>query len=147
MSRIIKIRNREELEAAFRIRNEVFVIEQGIEKREEFDKYDTASTHWLVYDDDDVPCGTARWRRTPFGIKIERMAILASFRNQGYGSELLDYLIHDLEKNPAVKKENIFLHAQEPSVKFYKNFGFEVEGEKFIECGIDHFKMVKKASA
>lgn len=144
MSKVVKIRNREDLEAAFRIRHEVFVIEQGIAKRDEFDQHDTASTHVLVYDDEQVPIGTARWRRTPMGIKIERMAISAPSRNQGYGSELLEFIISDLQKNPAVKKEKLYMHAQAQHVGLYQNFGFQIEGEKFLECGIEHYKMVKE---
>ncbi|MDG1098199.1 MAG: GNAT family N-acetyltransferase [Bacteroidia bacterium] len=38
----------------------------------------------------------------------------------------------------------MYLHAQEQVMNFYAKHGFVAEGERFYECEIPHFKMVKK---
>ena len=58
------------LQQAFNIRREVFVIEQMVSETEEYDQEDI-STHFIALYDG-LPVGTARYRTTPNGIKLER---------------------------------------------------------------------------
>jgi len=45
-----------------------------------------------------------------------------------------------------VKEMNkkIYLHSQINAIKLYLKFGFKIVGEKFIEAGLEHYKMVFK---
>lgn len=139
---IRKATNPGELRHAFQIRETVFVKEQGVSPEEEYDEHDQSATHLIVYDAEGVPCGTARWRQTDRGIKLERFAVLPSHRGQGVGRLLLDTILWDIEEDPNVSQQLVYLHAQTPAVDFYKKFGFDQVGDEFEECAIKHYEMI-----
>jgi predicted GNAT family N-acyltransferase len=121
---------------AFEIRRKVFVIEQQVPADEEFDEYEKESQHFLaIYNN--IPAGTARWRFTNYGIKLERFAVLEEFRKMKVGSKILSEILKEVV--PFDKK--IYLHAQIQAVDFYQKFGFVKKGEIFSECDIEHYKM------
>ncbi len=126
-------------EIAFDIRRKVFVDEQHVSREEEYDQFENTSTHYLVYRDD-APVGTARWRKTDTGIKLERFAVLKAHRNSGAGTVLLDQVLEDV----ASSEQQIYLHAQITAVNFYLKADFVIEGDEFTEAGIRHFKMTLK---
>ena len=123
------------LQQAFDIRREVFVIEQMVSETEEYDKEDV-STHFIALFDG-KPIGTARYRTTPNGIKLERFAILKPFRSMGAGSAILQHILMELSAFEGL----IYLHAQLTAMSLYSKFGFEAIGEQFEEAGIQHYKM------
>jgi predicted GNAT family N-acyltransferase len=123
------------LQQAFNIRREVFVIEQMVSETEEYDQEDI-STHFIAMYDG-LPVGTARYRTTPNGIKLERFAILKSFRSRGVGSAILQHMLNELSTFEGL----IYLHAQLTAMGLYSKFGFEAIGEQFDEAGIQHYKM------
>ena len=125
------------MDAAFAIRQKVFVEEQQVDEREEYDDFEQTSIHYLVFVDD-KPVGTARWRITPDGIKLERFAVLKEFRNAGAGSAILKKVLADVI--PLHKK--IYMNAQEKAMEFYRREDFVPEGDMFLECNIRHYKMV-----
>lgn len=139
---IRKATNPDELSHAFRIRETVFVKEQQVAAEEEYDQHDTTATHLVVFDAEGVPCGTARWRQTDKGIKLERFAVLRSHRGQGVGRLLLETILWDIDEDPNVNQQPIYLHAQTSAVNFYKKFGFDLVGEEFEECNIKHYEMI-----
>ncbi|UPT66666.1 MAG: GNAT family N-acetyltransferase [Sphingobacteriales bacterium JAD_PAG50586_3] len=124
-------------ETACQIRRKVFVDEQKVSAEEEFDEFEENSRHYLVYSDGQ-PAGTARWRYTDNGIKLERFAMLKEYRNKKVGSIILKRILSDVEG----LSDYIYLHAQVPAVNFYAREGFEKTGPMFSECDIDHYKMV-----
>lgn len=139
MIKVIKIKKQEEKELAFKIRNEVFVIEQQVDPTEEYDPEDETSTHFLAFYND-IPCGTCRWRFKESGvIKLERFAVLKEYRGHGIGQALAEACIYDLPYNTKT-----MLHAQTHAVEFYKKLNFEIYGNEFIEAGINHFAMKLK---
>jgi predicted GNAT family N-acyltransferase len=127
----------------------VFQIEQLISEEEEFDGKDPESVHLLAYIDSQ-PVGTLRIRSIGQGIvKIERLAVLKAFRSQGIGKQMMEqaianiqFLNHGLAHGSETYK-GIKIHAQAYLEKFYTNLGFETQGEKFIEAGIEHIAMFK----
>jgi len=141
---VIKISHPEDLQKAYRIRHQVFVEEQNVPYAEEFDSFDKRAHHFLAIDQNHCPCGTARWRVTPNGIKLERFAVINSARGKGVGYQLLKTVIADIKKSPLTHNELIYLHAQLSALSLYEKFGFQKTGSLFKECGIDHFKMVYK---
>ncbi|HEX8425688.1 GNAT family N-acetyltransferase [Hymenobacter sp.] len=133
----------QDLDAAFAIRREVFVIGQNVPAEEEYDTHDAAgATHYLARAADGTPCGAARWRKTDAGVKLERFAVLTEYRNQQAGAALLEQVLKDVDAQYPDTK--VYLHAQLPAVRFYERHGFEKEGEMFEECDIQHFKMVRR---
>ena len=143
MFEVHKITQPEELQAAFAIRREVFMHEQKVAEEEEFDVFDLTSTHLLTYDDTDTPCGTARWRKTEQGVKLERFAVLKSYRGKGIGALLLQHVLEDIAQYPELGNLTIYLHAQAAAVDFYQKYGFRKVGDLFYECEIPHYKMEK----
>lgn len=137
-----KATNPDELRHALQIRETVFVQEQHVSAEDEYDQHDATATHLIVYDAEGLPCGTARWRSTERGIKLERFAVLRSHRGQGVGRLLLDTILWDIEEDPNVGQQQLYLHAQTPVVDFYKRFGFDVVGDEFEECNIKHYEMI-----
>ena len=137
MTEVSPILTAKDLEQAFEIRRQVFVIEQKVNPAEEYDEYENICTHLLARYNG-VPCGTARIRKTENGIKLERFAVLASYRGKGVGAALVEGCLQRLEKGSYA-----YMHAQEHALQFYAKHGFEAVGERFWECEIPHFKMHK----
>lgn len=125
-----------ELDEAHRIRKEVFVKEQNCPEDIEWE-FEDESHHFLATFNN-IPAGTARWRETEKGIKLERFAVLKEFRNKKIGSALLKMILNDVPKDG----RKIYLHAQLPAKNFYLKHNFKPEGENFWEADIEHVKMV-----
>ncbi len=135
---VTKISDPATLQRAFDIRVKVFVDEQGVDRDLEYE-HEGESTHFIALVDGEE-AGTARWRKTEKGIKLERFAVLHDFRSAGVGRELVKAVLNDID----TKAQKVYLHAQSQVVDFYKKQGFDPEGEEFEEAGIKHFKMVLK---
>lgn len=131
----------EELQTVFAIRKTVFVEEQRVPEEEEYDEFEKTSRHFLAHSGA-IPCGTARWRFTEGGVKLERFAVLPDFRSQGVGSALVRAVLADLAAQPEAAGKTRYLHAQVTAVPLYAKFGFEAVGELFYECDIAHYKML-----
>ena len=146
MINVLPINNPEDLDAAFAIRRTVFVDEQRVAPEEEYDEYEVSSHHFLARADG-TPCGTARWRRTSNGIKLERFAVLSAYRGQGVGKALVRAVLDDVFSQQPEPIERIYLHAQVTAMPLYASFGFVAIGPMFEEAGIQHYKMVLPGSA
>ena len=143
---VLPISNPADLQSAFAIRRQVFVEEQHVDAREEYDEFEESSTHFLARADG-TPCGTARWRRTSNGVKLERFAVLANFRRLGVGKALVKTVLDDVFSQQPEPIERIYLHAQVTAMPLYDGFGFVPVGPMFEEAGIQHYKMVLPGSA
>lgn len=122
------------------VRRQVFIEEQGVDESLEVDGKDADATH-LLLTDGDTPIGTARLRYPdPATVKIERVAVLESYRSEGLGRQLMERAeAHAREAGATTAR----LHSQEPVVPFYERLGYEPVGEPFEEAGIPHRAMVK----
>jgi predicted GNAT family N-acyltransferase len=123
-----------DLSTVFDIRKQVFVVEQNVNPEEEYDEFEEISTHFIAFWDGSA-VGTARFRSTEKGWKIERMAVLSSFRNLGVGKRLLIVALEHLPKDG----RPVYLHAQEHALGFYQSAGFHKTGNRFYEANIPHF--------
>lgn len=123
-------------EKALAIRTEVFVEGLHIDAILENDEYDAIAHHYLLMEND-IPMATARWRETSNGIKLERFAVPAKYRNRGLGSMLLKEVLKDVI--PLSKA--IYLHSQYTAVNLYLKNGFATKGDAFEEAGIKHYYM------
>ncbi|MDH5553187.1 MAG: GNAT family N-acetyltransferase, partial [Nitrosomonas sp.] len=82
------------------------------------------------------PIGTARLLLNGH---IGRMAVLKNWRNQGVGSAMLQHLLDEM-RNRGI--QYAVLNAQITATDFYRRFGFQAEGEEFMEAGIPHIRMI-----
>lgn len=137
---IHKISDQAELERAWAIRRVVFVIGQNCPEELEWEN-EEESVHFLALLDG-IPVGTARWRETENGYKLERFAVLEEARHRGVASALVQTLVNELSPNGKL----LYLHAQLEAAPLYARFGFKPKGENFWEAGIEHVKMVLEAS-
>jgi predicted GNAT family N-acyltransferase len=135
-----KVLTQEQLNTVFKIREDVFVIEQEVDPSEEYDEFESTSTHFLAKIDEQ-PAGTARWRFTDKGVKLERFAVLKHMRGAGVGYALVQAVISDIGASPETKGKKLYLHAQLDAMPLYAKFGFNKVGPMFEECNIQHFKM------
>ena len=143
---IIPISSPADLDIAFAIRRQVFVEEQHVAAKEEYDEFEATSMHFLARFDT-MPCGTARWRRTSNGVKLERFAVLKAYRKKGIAKALVQAVLNDVFSQQPEPIERIYLHAQVTAMPLYAGFGFVPVGPLFDEAGIQHQKMVLPGSA
>ena len=118
-------------EPIYRIRKIVFIDEQAVPEDIEIDEHDATAHHVLAYLGDDL-AGTGRM--TADG-RIGRMAVLAEYRGQGVGREILLSLM-DLGRRSGASR--LSLSAQCHAIAFYEKLGFVAEGPVYQEAGIDH---------
>lgn len=138
-----KVTSTDELEQALHIRRKVFVEEQGVplkDEYDEFDKLDTKCDHILVYYNG-KPVGTGRVRSVEDYGKLERICILQEYRKFGLGKVIIAKL-----EEIAAKREDlqVKLHGQTQAEGFYKKLGYETASDVFMEDGIAHVLMTKK---
>ena len=128
----------QELKYVREIREKVFIMEQNVPVDVEIDEHEDSSSHIIALLDDRF-IGTARWRKTEDGIKLERFAVLKENRGLGIGKKLVKFILEKIKNEPFV-----YLHAQDHVISFYKQFGFNPTGDHFYEGGISHQKMIWK---
>ena len=132
------IKDQRSLQAAYALREEVFVVEQKVAHEEEFDEFEEESHHFLATIEN-KPVGAARWRVTDEGIKLERFAVGIEDRGKGVGKALVEAVLDHIDKTEVPGK--LYLHAQLEAVSLYAYFGFKIVGEQFTECEIEHRTM------
>jgi len=120
---------------ARRIRELVFVREQGVPLELEMDEQDSRCDHALAYSADGSAVGTGRL--LPDGY-IGRMAVLKEWRGKGAGGLLLLALV---EQARSRGHATLRLNAQTHAAGFYRRFGFDIAGPEFMEAGIPHAAM------
>lgn len=130
----------ENWDAVTKIRTEVFVQEQAVDEAEEYDGFEESSRHFLAFVGV-KPAGTARWRATEKGFKLERFAVLKAFRRKGVGSHLVQATLEEVLPKASPNKAKIYLHAQVQALPFYSDLGFIPFGPEFIEADILHRAM------
>ncbi|MFP4978307.1 GNAT family N-acetyltransferase [Paenibacillus sp. CN-4] len=137
------INNEEEWQHARHIRTEVFVKEQHVPLEDEFDEYDLPDAeckHILVFYNGE-PAGTGRIR--PYGNagKLERICVLAPYRQYGLGRVIISTL-----EEIAVKegRGRVLLHGQTQAEGFYHKLGYHTDSEVFMEDGIPHVLLTKE---
>ena len=129
-----KVDNQKQIEIAFEIRKQVFVIEQNVsQERESMDDED--AIHYVATVNGE-PAGAARYRIMEKGAKIERIAVLNTFRGKRIGEAILLKILEDLKN-----EEKVYLYAQVNASQFYIKNGFRQTDNYFLDAGIEHVEM------
>lgn len=115
------------------IRRKVFVIEQGVDPKIEWDGKDAQCLHVLAYQGDEV-IGTGRMQANGH---IGRLAVLSVWRGRGVGKGIISTLIQAAQKDHSY----VYLNSQVQAIGFYETFGFVADGAVFMEAGIPHQRM------
>ena len=127
---------------AVRIRQKVFVQEQGVPSNLEIDGNEAYAVHFVLYTDDKQAAATIRLlpldEKT---FKLQRMAVLKAYRGKNLGAAIV-------EEAELFAKQHQFktieLGAQLSAEKFYQKLGYNAYGEIFQDAGIDHIHMKKE---
>lgn len=117
------------------VRINVFVEEQHVPERLEWDGLDGHCLHVLATTAEGEAVGTGRL--LPDG-HIGRMAVLAPWRGRGVGRLLLVELIAAARERGHTCVE---LSAQTHAIGFYRRSGFEVVSAEYLDAGIPHQTM------
>jgi ElaA protein len=136
----------DELYAILQLRSEVFIIEQNCVYLDP-DGKDREAWHLMGIHDGKLAAYT---RILPPGVSyddpsIGRVVTSPSKRKTGLGRELMIRSIEHCKK--LFGDSNITLGAQLYLKKFYESLGFIVSGEEYIEDGIPHITMTRKATS
>lgn len=110
----------------------------------------------LAYSDADIDAEADQWHLCGFKdgkliaglillpkasvIKMRQVAVHPDFQGKGVGSQL----VRSAEELAIeLGGDRMVLHARESAVSFYRNLGYDVSREAFIEIGLPHFRMDK----
>ena len=132
--KIVKTNSDKEL--VINIRKEVFIEGLNIPEHLEIDSNEESSKYILAKVDG-KSVGTARWRKTDEGMKLERFAVLNDYRSIGIGTMMTKFILNQLKNSKL-----IYLNAQESAISFYEKMGFKPIGPRFKEVNIEHQKMI-----
>jgi predicted GNAT family N-acyltransferase len=122
-----------------RVRRSVFIEEQQIAERDEWDELDPVIAHVLAFEPTAAgkrdAVGTGRLEPTG---KIGRVAVLPQYRGTGAGVAVMRRLM-DLAAERGFQE--VYLNAQVSAAGFYERLGFRADGPEFDEVGIPHQRM------
>lgn len=124
------------------LRADVFVVEQNIAYTDP-DGKDLLAHHLLGIEDNKLVAYLRLFPPTEINnyIKFGRVLTSQSVRTKGYGKKLIQELIDYCNKQ--FTGIPIKCSAQQYLLKFYQSFGFDAQGESYIEEGIPHIAMQK----
>lgn len=117
------------------IRESVFMREQGVPAELEWDGLDEGARHALALSTNGSAIGCGRI--LPNG-HIGRIAVLPKWRKKKVGTAIMEALLDDARERGL---KEVDVDAQTYAVPFYHRFGFEEEGEEFMDAGMPHIKM------
>ncbi len=127
--------------AVWKLRQDVFIVEQDCAYGDLDGRDDEPGTrHVLLRDDDDV-LGYARVLDDVRLWRIGRVALRRDARGRGLADHVMNTAVQ------ICPDRDIVLDAQTPLVDWYATFGFEVDGDEFLEDGIPHTPMRRATSA
>jgi predicted GNAT family N-acyltransferase len=141
----------EQVAAAYAVRTEVFVGEQGVPAELELDDLDATADHFVAYDDAGRPVGAGRLVVEPPGFEgapdatvpvghLGRLAVLGIARGSGLGLSLVAAIEARAVDRGLVL---IALSAQTHAIGFYERLGYAAHGPEFDDAGLPHRWMTR----
>src|SRR5699024_1257872 len=129
----------DEMQAAYRVRNLVFVEEQNVPLELEVDEHENDAIHFVCYDNETI-IGASRLRFMDDYGKLERICVLKEHRGKSFGKKIIEQMEVEIVNN---KYKKALLNAQTHAKQFYENLGYTVISEEFMDAGIPHVTMEK----
>ncbi len=123
--------------AAFRLRREVFVIEQHVPEEIEHDADDLTAIHFVAIAAGEV-VGTLRIVFKPEHAKIGRVAVDRDWRGKGIARVMMLAAMDHCRQQGV---DRFYLAAQTDKLGFYEKLGFTAFGDEFMDAGIPHRSM------
>lgn len=139
---IRRVRGERELDAALRLRHDVFCVEQGVPEREELDGRDHEGIHLVAVEAGEV-VATCRLVMVGGTGQFSRLAVARSARRRGIATALLEAAAAETR---TAGGRRMVLHAQTYARSLYEQAGYLARGRPFCEAGIEHIAMEKELS-
>lgn len=138
---VVKTTDLHQREDAYSVRTTVFVGEQNVPPALEIDELEDEAVHFVLYDDENKPCGAGRFRTVGEFGKVERICVLKEARGKGAGHLIMEAI----EQHAATVDglTTLKLDAQLHAIPFYEKHGYEVVSGEFLDAGILHKTMTK----
>lgn len=133
-------RDRDELDEALALREQVFCVEQGVPLAADRDGLDELATQIVAVESGRV-IGTCRVLVDGDVGRLGRMAVEAGARGRGLGAAILAAAERSARDAGA---RLMRLHAQRYIEDMYAAAGYAPYGEPFVEEGIPHVAMEKR---
>lgn len=146
MTRIVRlVADDDDRKAAYAVRYDVFVTEQGVPADLELDELDDTADHFVAYEGE-VAVGAGRLVVEEPGFAgveaslgrvahLGRLAVRPEQRGTGLGIEL----VRAIEARAAVRGLRVIvLSAQTHAIGFYERLGYIAYGEVFDDAGLPH---------
>jgi ElaA protein len=121
--------------AVWRLRQDVFVVEQECPYPDLDGRDDEPGTRHVVLDDDGEVLGYARVLDDGDSWRIGRVVLAKAARGRGLADAVMETALQ------LSKGRDVVLDAQSPLAGWYARFGFAVDGPEFVEDGIPHLPM------
>ena len=132
------VRTREELEAVYAIREEVFHREQRLTPHVRDDPDDAYSLN-VIATLEGRAVGTGRVTLLGDEAQIAWVAVLPAHRRRGVGRAVMEHLIRWSQAQGA---RSVTLNAQTHALEFYRQLGFKAVGRRFLMGHIEHQLMM-----
>ncbi len=134
----------DQLYKILQLRSKVFVLEQEC-LYQDLDDLDQKAIHtFCVQGDKVIACARTFWKDQDRKLaQIGRVVTDPDYRRQKKASEILQAAIGIAEND--MKAEQIYLEAQTYAIPLYEQLGFKVSSDVFLEDGIPHVQMIRKA--
>lgn len=127
--------------AIWRLRQEVFVVEQECVYLDLDGRDPEPTTRHVVLRDGDVLAGYLRILHDAEAARIGRVVLAAAYRGRGLADLLMHAALAEIGDRACV------LAAQTPLAGWYAGFGFVTDGPDFLDDGIPHRPMRRRALA
>jgi len=102
---------------------------------------DDQQLHFGMFNDTDLVACVVIKALNPNQVKLRQMAVSNDYQGQDIGRQLI-------RKTEATLQQKGFkaieLNARKVALGFYKKLGYLIEGDYFLENGIEHIKMMKR---
>ncbi|EAG9151277.1 GNAT family N-acetyltransferase, partial [Listeria monocytogenes] len=127
-------------QAALKIRNDVFVVEQRVDPTLEWDEFDEIDSvvMFVDYAEDGTPLATGRFREKDGYGKVERICTQKVARGTGSGRRIMEAIESEAKSRGLT---TLKLGAQVTAIPFYEKLGYETCSGLFLDAGIEHKDM------
>jgi ElaA protein len=127
--------------AVWRLRQEVFVVEQQCAYPDLDGRDDEPGTRHVLLEDDGRLVGYARVLDDGATWRIGRVVLARPARGRGLADVVMGAAL------ASCPGRDVVLDAQSPLAGWYAGHGFAVDGEEFLEDGIPHVPMRRPGGA
>lgn len=128
--------------AALCVRYQVFVVERGIDRADEFDDQDIDGRIYANLLVNQLPVSTGRLLQEDEEVaRLTRIATLSAYRGHGFGRQIVQKL-ENYAKETGYKQ--LIIHSELTAKSFYEELGYEAVSAIYLEDGQECQSLAKE---